>query len=545
MSIYESRFWLKFYDEGVPRDVAVPEEPVRHFFNQHVERFPEKTYLYFRDAQFSYAEVNDRACRLANGLTGLGAKKGDRVAFLMPNIPQHVVAIQAGYKAGTVNVGLNPLYTVPELKQQVNDCDARIMIVLSLFAEKAFALLRDPGCSLATVVVANPQGAEKVTADGQVYDFDDLVRGSSAAEPDVEILADDVAMLQYTGGTTGVSKGCCLTNRNITAMCRQHGLWIGNALPPEEMKNLCVIPLFHVYGWNTNVNMTMLGGGSIVLVPIPDPNLILQNINQHEPTVWCTVPQLINALIHHPETASSKLKNIRGFFSGSAPLPVEEIKRLKELSGAAVMEGYGSSETTNIITINPINRTKPGSVGVPIPNTIIKIMDVKTGEKEMPLGEPGEIVAKGPQIMKEYWQNPKETKIVFNEEGYLLTGDIGYMDEDGYIFIIDRKKDMIIRGGFNVYPRDIDEVIYQLPQVKEACTIGIPHPKSGETVKVFVILKEGGSLTAEEIEKHCRTQLAPYKVPEFIEFVDEIPKTGIGKYDRKVLKARERANALG
>lgn len=542
MSIYESQFWLKFYDETMPHKIDVPDDAVRDWFVKHVEKHPDKTYLYFRDMELSYGLVNTMARKLANAVSdSLGAVKGDRVVFLLPNIPQHIVAIQAGYKAGTINVGLNPLYTLPELKQQINDCSAEICIVLSVFADKAFALQQDKDCTLKKVIVVTPQGFPKPEMGDNCFDYNELMQSGRDEEPSVDIHADDIAMLQYTGGTTGVSKGCCLSNRNILSMSRQHGLWIAAAIDIPEMKNLCVIPLFHVYGWNTNVNMTMLGGGSIVLVPQPDVNLTLENINNHEPTVWCTIPRLVNDMIHHPEIKSSKLKNIKGFFCGSAPLPVESIKKLKEISGAAVMEGYGSSETTNIITINPVNRPKVGSVGVPIPNTIIKIVDVDDSSKEMPLGESGEIIAIGPQIMKEYWNNPGETANVFTSDGYLLTGDVGYMDDEGYIYIVDRKKDMIIRSGFNVYPRDIDEVLYTHPKVRDACTIGVPHEMAGETVKAYIVLKEGETLSVDEVKGFCKERLAAYKCPEFVEFTDDIPKTSIGKMDRKALREIDRS----
>ncbi|HOP64415.1 MAG TPA: long-chain fatty acid--CoA ligase [Spirochaetota bacterium] len=543
MSVYESKFWLKSYDESMVKEIKVPEAAVRDWFIRNVKKDPAKTYLYFRDIQLSYGLVNTMARKLANALSDkLGVVKGDRVVFLMPNIPQHVIAIQAGYKSGSINVGLNPLYTLPELKQQVNDCSSKVCIVLSMFAEKAFALQKDNDCTLEKVVVVNPQGAPKVEGGENCYDFDELIKDGRDEEPTVEIKADDIAMLQYTGGTTGVSKGCCLTNRNILSMCEQHGFWVGGAIDISEMRNLCVIPLFHVYGWNTNVNMTLLGAGSIILVPQPDVDLILENINKLEPTVWCTIPRLVNAMILHPKIGESKLKNIKGFFCGSAPLPVESIKKLKEISGAAVMEGYGSSETTNIVTINPVNRAKVGSVGVPLPNTILKIVDVDDSSKEMPLGESGEIIAMGPQVMKEYWNNPSETANVFDKNGYLFTGDIGYMDEDGYIFIVDRKKDMIIRSGFNVYPRDIDEVLYTHPKVKEACTIGVPHELSGETVKAYIVPHDGETLTEDEVKEFCKSQLAAYKCPEYVEFSDDIPKTSIGKMDRKALRELDKKN---
>ncbi len=536
MSQYEKRFWLKSYDKGIPHDIEISDRPVRDFFKENVGRFPDKPYLIFNEESLSYAMVNELACRLANGLGTLGVKKGDRIAFLMPNVPQHVIAIQAGYKAGTVNVGLNTLYTVPELKQQINDSGATTLIVYTRVAEKAFDLQEDPDCLLKTVVVVTPRGEAPVEETDSVFDFDTLLGNASAVEPEVEISPGDVAMLQYTGGTTGVSKACCLTNRNIMAMCRQYGTWIAGVCPPEEIRNLCVVPLFHVYGWNTNVNLTLFGGGTIILVTKSDPDVILYNINRHEPTIWCTVPRLVNLLINHPDTPDSKLNKIKGFFCGAAALPLEEMRRLTALSGAAVMEGYGSSETTNLITMNPVGNIKEGSVGLPLPNTVVKIVDIESGRFEIPVGEPGEIVAKGPQIMEEYWNNPLETELVFTDDGYLYTGDIGCMDEEGFLHVLDRKRDVVIRGGFKVYPREIDEVVYQLFNIQEACTVGVPHETSGETVKTYVVLKPETSLTVYQVREHCRRQLAAYKVPEFVEFVDEIPKTGIGKFDRNVLR---------
>ncbi|MCP4114238.1 MAG: long-chain fatty acid--CoA ligase [Desulfobacteraceae bacterium] len=536
MSLYEKRFWLKSYGKGIPHDIEIPDRPVRDFFKENVGRFPDKPYLIHNEETLSYATVNELACRLANGLGKLGVKKGDRVAFLMPNIPQHVIAIQAGYKAGTVNVGLNILYTVPELKQQINDSGATTLIVYTRIAEKAFELRKDPDCLLETVIVVTPRGEATVEETGSVFDFETLLANASAGEPEVDIASGDTAMLQYTGGTTGVSKACCLTNRNIMVMCRQYGTWIAGACPPEEVRNLCVVPLFHVYGWNTSVNLTLFGGGSIILVTRAEPELILYNINRHEPTIWCTVPRLVNMLINHEDTPDSKIDRIKAFFCGAAALPLEEMRRLKALSGSPVMEGYGTAETTNLITMNPVDNIREGTVGLPLPNTVVKIVDSESGRFVMPVGEPGEIVAKGPQIMEQYWNTPGETELAFTDDGYLYTGDIGCMDEEGFVHILDRKMDVVIRSGFTVYPREIDEVVYQLENIQEACTVGVPHETSGETVKTYVVLKPDTSLTVYQVREHCRRQLAAYKVPEIVEFVDEIPKTGIGKFDRKVLR---------
>lgn len=311
------------------------------------------------------------------------------------------------------------------------------------------------------------------------------------------------------------------------------------AAPAEEFRTLCAIPLNHIYGYNTSVNVCLYKGGTIILVAQPTPDNLLEAINKHEPNIWAAVPAMIIGLINHPEIGNSKVKSIKGIFCGSAPLAVGTLHKFEELSGGRIVEGAGMSETINIYTVNPVRtKRKFGSCGIIWPDTDLVVVDVETGKKVLPRGEEGELIGRGPQFISEYWQNPDETAKTVRD-GWLYTGDVVKIDEEGFVFIMDRVKDMIIVSGFNVYPRDVDEVLFKHPKIVEACTIGIPDEKQGESVKSFIAVKPGETLTAEEVNAYCREQLAPYKVPRFIEFVEAIPRTPVGKPDRKVLKEKE------
>jgi long-chain acyl-CoA synthetase len=348
-------------------------------------------------------------------------------------------------------------------------------------------------------------------------------------------------MLQYTGGTTGVPKGCMLTHANLVAMLEQTGLWICSGCPVEQIRTLATIPLYHVYGMNCNINLTLYSAGSMVLVAQPTPDNILEAINRHEPNVWAAVPAMIQGMLNHADIGRSRISAVQRVLCGSAPLAVEVMRKFEELSGTRIIEGYGLSETSNIISANPGRGVhKPGSVGVPWPDVDIRIVDLESGTREMPTGEPGEIIAKGPQIMAGYWNNPEETAKAL-KDGWLYTGDIGSMDADGYIRILDRKKDMLLCSGFNVYPREIDEVLYTNSKVCEVCTIGVPDEKRGETVKAYVVVKPGETMTCQEIIDYCKERLAPYKVPKIVEFIDQLPRTKFGKPDRRTLRAMHEA----
>jgi long-chain acyl-CoA synthetase len=534
--------WEKHYDEGVPKNFEYPDYPLKWWFNKWAEEHPEKPYILMGDVSISYGSANDLARRIANALTGLGVKKGDRVAIMAPNVPQYVLCVQALFKFGAVEVPTNPLYTVPELDLQFKDSGTETVIVMAMFADKAIEILKDPNSPVKRVIVFQvPSGVVEVEQGEGIYDFNELVMAASNQEPDVEVFADDIARLQYTGGTTGIPKGCVLTNAIVFSQANRTATWTSGGfklIPKEEMRTLCAIPLNHIYGYNANINICLFTGGTIVLVAVPTPDNLLEAITRHKPNLWAAVPAMIIGLNNHPDIANADITSLKGIFCGSAPLAVETMNEFERLTGGRILEGYGLSETVNILTVNPVfTIRKVGSCGIVWPDTDLVVVDVETGTKVMPRGELGELIGRGPQIMREYWNNPEETAAALRD-GWFYTGDIVRIDEDGFVFIVDRKKDMIICSGFNVYPRDVDEVLYANPKVMEACTVGVPDPKRGETVKAFVVLKPGESMTVEEVIEHCRKSLAPYKVPTMVEFIDAIPRTAVGKPDRKVLQAR-------
>jgi len=534
--------WEKHYDEGVPKNFEYPDYPLKWWFNKWAEEHPEKPYILMGDVSISYGSANDLARRIANALMGLGVKKGDRVAIMAPNVPQYVLCVQALFKFGAVEVPTNPLYTVPELDLQFKDSGTETVIVMAMFADKAIEILKDPNSPVKRVIVFQvPSGVVEVEQGEGIYDFNELVMAASNQEPDVEVFADDIARLQYTGGTTGIPKGCVLTNAIVFSQANRTATWTSGGfklIPKEEMRTLCAIPLNHIYGYNANINICLFTGGTIVLVAVPTPDNLLEAITRHKPNLWAAVPAMIIGLNNHPDIANADITSLKGIFCGSAPLAVETMNEFERLTGGRILEGYGLSETVNILTVNPVfTIRKVGSCGIVWPDTDLVVVDVETGTKVMPRGELGELIGRGPQIMREYWNNPEETAAALRD-GWFYTGDIVRIDEDGFVFIVDRKKDMIICSGFNVYPRDVDEVLYANPKVMEACTVGVPDPKRGETVKAFVVLKPGESMTVEEVIEHCRKSLAPYKVPTMVEFIDAIPRTAVGKPDRKVLQAR-------
>ena len=539
------RRWYRYYDSEVPPSINYPKTTLKDLFNRHVAAYPEKPYLIFNDLQLPYKLCNSMSRRLGNRLIDMGVKKGDRIALMMPNIPQYPVSLMTCYKIGAIAVPTNPLYTVPELTHQFADSGSETVIVMAAFAQKVIQILHEGKTSIKRIIIVQvPTGKIDFPAEETILDFEQCVGAGKDDEPVVQIGYDDVVMLQYTGGTTGLSKGCMLTNANMIAMITQTGMWHAVVVKPDQMKTLATIPLCHVFGMNCNINLSLYGGGTIVLVAQPSPDNILAAINRSKPNCWAAVPAMFQGVVHHPDVEKSEIKSMQGITSGGAPLAVELMKKFQDLSGARITEGYGLSETSNIVTANPMTTIRKAvRVGVPWPDVDIKIVDLEKGEKEMPTGEPGEIICKGPQVMKGYWKNPEETAIAL-KNGWLYTGDIGYMDEDGFVFITDRKKDMLLCSGFNVFPRDIDEVMYTHPKVLEACTIGVPDEKRGETVKVFVVPKPGLSMTEDEVVSYCRERLAPYKVPKIVEFINEVPRTSVGKPDRKALRAMNDAKLV-
>ena len=409
-------------------------------------------------------------------------------------------------------------------------------------APKAIAMLQNPDCAVKRVIAFQlPSGAVELPQVDGLYDFNQLVGTHPNTEPDIEIGMDDPIRLQYTGGTTGIPKGCVLTNKMVYTMGYRTALWTTRSytiVGKDEIVTLAAIPLNHVYGFNANVGITLTNGGTIIVVPQPKPDALLAEIVENKPNIFAAVPAMLIGLLNTPQVQAGEadITSLKGVFCGSAPCPVAVMEQLEAKTGATIVEGYGMSETSNILTINPMHVRKPGSVGVAVPDTDLVVVDAVDGKTPVPLGETGELICRGPQVMKKYWENPEATEATIRN-GWLYTADIVLMDEDGFIFIKDRKKDMIIVNGFNVFPREIDEAMFANPKVKEACAVGITHPKKGEAPVLYTVLKEGEEMTAEEAEQYLRKSLAPYKIPIAYEFISELPRTAAGKADRKALSA--------
>jgi long-chain acyl-CoA synthetase len=480
------------------------------------------------------------------------------VAVLLPNVIPCVVACYAILKIGGITVLNNPLYSDRELEHQFNDSESKLLITIDLLGNRMIDLrpktkinqiiytsigdyLPFPKNLLFPLVAKKKKLAADVKSAENVYKWKDVLVKSTSKPPDVELSFDDVAMYQYTGGTTGVSKGAILTHGNLSKNVQQAGAWFPTLNKGEEIM-LGALPFFHVFGLTASMNLAILKGWGNILVPKPQPEPLIDTINKFKPTFAPLVPAMIIGMLNHPDIDKVDMTSIKGCFSGSAPLPLEIFRDFKNKIGAVIVEAYGLTETSPGTHVNPFTegKQKVGSIGVPIPDTQCRIVDLDDGNTDVPVGETGELLIKGPQVMKGYRNKPEETAKTLTD-GWLNTGDIAKMDEDGYFYIVDRKKDMIISGGYNVYPRDIEEVFYENPKVQEAAAIGIPHPTRGEAIKVFVALKEGETGTQEEFIEYCTEKLAKFKLPTEIEFRDELPKTNVGKILKKDLRNEEMA----
>ena len=553
-SIYVKKLWLKSYEQGVPETIAYEELCMPDILDRTAKQFPERPALIFQGTVVSFRELKDMVDRFATCLADFGVKKGDAVALLLPNVIPCVVANFAVLKIGALVVMNNPLYSDPELEHQFNDSGSKVLITLDVLAPRMIALRTKTkikqivytciGDYLPTIKRVLGKLLKKypfadVPATTDVYKWKDCLAKYGPNPPAAKNSFDDVAMYQYTGGTTGVSKGVMLTHANLSKQVQQCCAWFPKFGKGAEIM-LGALPYFHVFGLSVSMNFSVYMGWAQVLVPRPQPEPLLEAIRNFRPTFAPLVPTMYIGMLNHPDLKKTDMSCIKGAFSGSAPLPVEVIQEFEKATGAVIVEGFGMTETTPVTHINPFagGARKVGSVGLPISDTECRIVDLEDGVKDMPVGERGELIVKGPQIMKGYKDRPEETANTL-KDGWVYTGDIATMDEDGYFYIVDRKKDMIISGGFNVYPRDIDEVYYEHAKVQEACSIGIPDAKRGENVKLFIVLKEGETATQEEMIAYGKTKLAAYKLPTEVEFRKELPKTNVGKILRKELRAEE------
>jgi len=547
--------WYKSYVKGVAYTLQYEKITMPQALTRSVNQFPDKTALIFIDSRISYKQLDDMVNRFANALIDLGVKPGDKVAMLLPNMPQVVAATYGAWRAGAVVVMNNPLYTDKELEYQFNNSESSFLITLDLLGPRMIALkpktpikhivvahirdhLRFPKKQLLPIVAKDKH--RNIPPTPHVYEWMDVLKKYPATNPNIPLDFESLASLQYTGGTTGVSKGVMLTHANLVKNVQQT-LAFFPGFNRGENTLLGTLPFFHSFGLTTCMNISIWMGWTDVLIPRPEPEALLEAVHKYKVNFFPAVPTMYVGVLNHPKASQYNLTSIKGCFSGAAPLPIEVIKEFESKTGSQICEGYGLSETSPVATTNPFGGvTKVGSVGLPVPDTDIKIVDLIDGQKEMPMGESGEIIIKGPQVTSGYYKMPEETAIAIRD-GWLYTGDIGKMDEDGYFYIVDRKKDMIIAGGYNIYPREIDEVLFEHPKILEACAVGIPDPYRGETVKAFVVLKPGETMTAEEVIKYCQEKLAKYKVPKMVEFMTSLPKSGVGKILRKELRAMEMA----
>ncbi len=551
--------WLKHYDKGVPHHIDYPSIPVHALLERTAERFPDRVATDFFNATLTYRQLLEQANRFAAALQGLGVKKGDRVAIVLPNSPQYVVAFFGILKAGGIAVNHNPLYTAAELEHQLNDAGCTAAVILDLVYPKLQEIL--PRTRLRQVIVTRIQDGMpwylrplvqlKQRKEGQAvrvlygpttHRWTRLLKEAPATPKPVPVEPDDVALFQYTGGTTGVPKGAMLTHRNLVANMHQVRAWMADLAKDGEEVTLCALPFFHVYGMTVGMGLSVVGGFRMVLVPRVDVEELMKLIEKKRVSVFPGVPTLYMRINTHPRVKEYDLSSIRACISGAAPLPAEVQKTFEQITGGKLVEGYGMTEASPVTHSTPLQGLrKIGSVGIPFPDTLAWIVDEEGNF--LPIGEVGEIVVKGPQVMKGYWNRPEANEQVFLPGGWLRTGDIGRMDEDGYFYIVDRKKEMINVSGLKVYPREVEEVLYTHPAVREAAVVGTPDPKSGERVKAFVALKEGAQATEEELIAYCRERLARYKVPVAVEFRDELPKSLVGKILRRVLWEEEQKKA--
>ncbi|WP_079530467.1 long-chain-fatty-acid--CoA ligase [Halobacillus hunanensis] len=551
------RPWLKNYPPEIPASVDYDKRPLHSFLEESATLYGKKKALYFMGKEMTFQEIFDETRSFASYLQKLGLEKGDRVSVMLPNCPQSVIAYYAILMAGGIVVQTNPLYMERELEYQLKDSDAKMIVCLDILYPKAANV--KPNTSLEHIIVTGVkdylpfpknklypfvqkrqhQVLVKPEQSSDTHLWKHILDNSSGQVSPVEVdPVEDIALLQYTGGTTGSPKGVMLSHYNLVVNTQMAMTWMYKCEKGKEVV-LAVLPFFHVYGMTSVMNLSVMMGSKMILVPKFEPGNVLKTIEKQRPSLFPGAPTIYIALLNHPDLKKYDLSSIEACISGSAPLPVEVQEDFESVTGGRLVEGYGLTETSPVTHSNFIwgNRIS-GSIGVPWPNTEAKIVSMEAGE-EVPIGEIGEIVVKGPQVMKGYWNRKEDTDQVLNEEGWFRTGDMGRMDEDGYFFVVDRKKDMIIAGGYNIYPREVEETLYEHESVQEAVIIGVPDAYRGETVKAFIVRKKNHNVTEEELNEFCRKHMAAFKVPRIYEFRDELPKTAVGKILRRTLVDEE------
>jgi long-chain acyl-CoA synthetase len=550
--------WLDNYPPGVPEHVELPKASLAGLLEDAARDFPHAPALHFEGRTTSYAQLDAQARRFSGVLAQMGVGRGTRVGLVLPNCPQAVVALFGALRLGATVVQNNPLYTERELAYQLADAGVEVLVCLDLTYERVKALRSRTAIRevIVTSLLDELPGVKRVFApytrkgkaasaaigrDEPVKRWRELLGAAPAAPEQVEVDADrDLALLQYTGGTTGVSKGVMLTHANLRANVEQVRAWFPDADPGREVM-MAVLPFFHVYGLTVCLLLGLRLGAALVLIPRFDLDGVLAAVDKYRPTLFPGVPTMYVAINNAVSKGGHDLSSIKACLSGAAALPLEVAERFERFSGGRLVEGYGLSETSPVAIANPIyGKRKAGTIGMPIPDTLARVADPEDPGRTMPAGEPGELALAGPQVMLGYWNRPDETAQVLRD-GWLLTGDMAVMDEEGYFSIVDRKKDMIIAGGYNIYPREVEEILYEHPKILEVAVAGVPDSYRGEVVKAFVVLRSGEQATTDEIREFAKARLAGYKVPRSVEFRDDLPKTMIGKVLRRALVEEEQA----
>lgn len=549
------RPWLKSYDPEVPVSLDYEKIPLFRFLDRAARKWPKRKAVAFRNWSITYEKLKKQSEIFAANLRREGLRKGDRVAIMMPNLPQTIIAFWGTLRAGGIVVMTNPLYMETEIVHQFNDAGIRFCVTLDMLWPKLDKLRADipvekflvTSISESLKFPLNWLYRFKAKREGHlpnipfdkktVLPFKSMLSGKETYTND-KVDSTDVALLQYTGGTTGVAKGCMLTHDNLGANAQQCYAMLYK-LAEEPQIFLGILPYFHIYGLTTCLSYPTLLGATLAPFPRYVPADVLEGIKKLRPTVFPGAPALYISLLQQKTIAKYDITCINYCVSGSAPMPVEYIEQFKEKTQTVITEGYGLTEASPVTHLNPLfGKKKFGSIGLPFPDTDAKIVDMEVGGEPLPPGKMGELVIRGPQVMKGYYNRPDSTADVLRN-GWLYTGDIAYMDDDGYFFIVDRKKDLIISAGYNIYPREIDEVLVQHPDIKEAVAVGIPHEGRGEIVKVFVVPEDDAELSRNDVIGYCREKLANYKVPRRVEFRRELPKTMVGKVLRRALREEE------
>ncbi|MGP4075761.1 long-chain-fatty-acid--CoA ligase [Halobacillus sp. K22] len=557
------RPWHEHYPPEVPTTLDYDEKPLHEYLEDSAQSYGEKKALYFMGKELNYQQIYEESRLLASYLQEKGLNKGDRVSIMLPNCPQSVIAYYAILMAGGIVVQTNPLYMERELEYQMKDSGTKMIICLDILYPKAANV--KPNTPLEHIIVTGikdylPFPKNKLYPFVQKRQYQVLVKPEQSSDTHLwkNILKtatgnvtpvkvnpkEDLALLQYTGGTTGFPKGVMLTHYNLVVNTQMAKKWLYKCEEGKEVV-LAILPFFHVYGMTSVMNLSVMMGNKMVLMPKFDAEEVLKVIEKQRPTLFPGAPTIYIALLNHPNLKKYDLSSIEACISGSAPLPVEVQENFERITKGKLVEGYGLTETSPTTHSNLIwGRRVSGSVGIPWPDTDAKIYRMEADEEAEP-GEIGEIVVKGPQVMKGYWNKPEETAQVLSEDGWFRTGDMGRMDEEGYFYVVDRKKDMIIAGGYNIYPREVEEVLYEHSEIQEAVIVGVPDPYRGETVKAFIVKKQGSEITEEELDEYCRKNIASYKVPRIYEFRNELPKTAVGKILRRTLVEEEKRKLEG